>query len=247
MTRILSTAVSAALSAPRCFSLQSALGRAAEAARYGCRQLIRAGRTGTWQLSRFPPIRTSAPSSCARTRRASAACRASSSAAAASRRASSMSWWSRTRSPTRSVGMPDWRVPKKSPGPRSSRSRSAISKPSVVSVSAFSRARALVGQRILIQQDAVRLVRPAADAAAQLVQLRQTEPLRVLDQHDGSVRHVDADFDDRGRDEHVELAARERRPSRVLWRPASSVRAAARRGTRERRPAPGGRPFPSRP
>ena len=97
------------------------------------------------------------------------------------RRASTISAWSRSRSPTRSVGMPDWRVPKKSPGPRSCRSRSAISKPSVVSVSAFSRASALIGQRILIQQDAVRLVRAAADAAAQLVQLRQPEALGVLD------------------------------------------------------------------
>ena len=49
---------------------------------------------------------------------------------------------SRTRSMSRNVGIPAWRVPKKSPGPRSSRSRSAISNPSAVSVSAFNRSRA---------------------------------------------------------------------------------------------------------
>ena len=81
-----------------------------------------------------------------------------------------------------------------------------------MSVSAFSRSRPCVGQRILIQQDAVGLVRAAADAAAQLVQLRQAEPLGVLDDHDRRVRHVDADLDDRRRHEDVELAARRTRP-----------------------------------
>ena len=41
----------------------------------------------------------------------------------------------------------------------------------------------------------------AADAAAQLVQLRQAEPLGVLDHHQRRVRHVDADLDDRRRDQ----------------------------------------------
>ena len=49
----------------------------------------------------------------------------------------------------------------------------------------------------------------AADAAAQLVQLRQPEPLGVFDDHDRRVRHVDADLYDGGRDQDVELAARE--------------------------------------
>src|SRR3989442_11697564 len=48
------------------------------------------------------------------------------------------------------------------------------------------------------EQDAVRLPRAAADAAAQLVQLREPEALGVLDQHDGGVRDVDADLDDGG-------------------------------------------------
>src|SRR4029453_12154877 len=54
----------------------------------------------------------------------------------------------------------------------------------------------IVGPRRLIQQDAHRLRRTAADAAAQLVQLRQPESLRMLDDHDRRVRHVDADLDD---------------------------------------------------
>src|SRR3954464_1856182 len=54
---------------------------------------------------------------------------------------------------------------------------------------------ALFGQRGLIQQNAIGLVRPAADAAAQLVQLRKTEAFRMLDQHDRRIRYVDPDFD----------------------------------------------------
>ena len=47
----------------------------------------------------------------------------------------------------------------------------------------------------------------APDAPAQLVELRQAEALGVLDDDHGRVRHVDADLDDRGRDQDVELAA----------------------------------------
>ena len=46
----------------------------------------------------------------------------------------------------------------------------------------------------------------AADAAAQLVQLREPEALGVLDHHDGRLRHVDADFDHRGGDQQPRLA-----------------------------------------
>ena len=52
-------------------------------------------------------------------------------------------------------------------------------------------------------------MRAAANPPAQLVQLRQPEPLGVLDEHHGRVRHVHADLDDGGRDEDVTLAARE--------------------------------------
>ncbi len=98
-------------------------------------------RTGVLSLSPPPPARNAAPSWThqRRERLATAARRrarrpprggpppSARDRAAGRRRAAS--------------GMPDWRVPKKSPGPRSSRSRSAITKPSVVSVSAFSRSR----------------------------------------------------------------------------------------------------------
>jgi len=60
----------------------------------------------------------------------------------ASSRAQSSSSVSVVRSAKRSSGAPDWRAPRNSPGPRISRSRRAISKPSLVSAIAFSRARA---------------------------------------------------------------------------------------------------------
>ena len=41
------------------------------------------------------------------------------------------------------------------------------------------------------------------------MQLREPEPVGVLDDHHGRVRHVDADLDDGRRDEHVELAGAE--------------------------------------
>src|SRR5439155_1035233 len=56
------------------------------------------------------------------------------------------------------------------------------------------------------EQDAVRLPRPAAHPAAQLVQLREAEALGVLDEHHAGVRHVDADFDHGRGDEEVDLA-----------------------------------------
>ena len=85
--------------------------------------------------------------------------------------------------------------------------------------------------RILVEQDAVRLVAAAADAAAQLMELRQAEPLGVLDDHHGGIRHVDADFDDGRRHEKLDLARRERPHHAILARPVSCGRAAAPRGT----------------
>ena len=49
----------------------------------------------------------------------------------------------------------------------------------------------------------------AADAAAQLVQLRDAEAVGVEDDHDGGVGDVDADLDDRRGDEHVDAPGRE--------------------------------------
>ena len=58
-------------------------------------------------------------------------------------------------------------------------------------------------------EQAIRLLGPAPDASAQLVQLREAEAVGLLDDHDRRVRDVDADLDHRCRDEHVELTGRE--------------------------------------
>ena len=58
-------------------------------------------------------------------------------------------------------------------------------------------------------EDAVAFGCATADAAAKLVQLREAEALGMFDHHDGGVGNVDADFDDGGGDQHVDLAALE--------------------------------------
>ena len=54
-----------------------------------------------------------------------------------------------------------------------------------------------------------RPVLTSPDASAQLVQLRQAEPVRVDDDDHRRVRHVDAHLDDGRRDENVDLAGAE--------------------------------------
>ena len=49
----------------------------------------------------------------------------------------------------------------------------------------------------------------APHASSKLMELGESESLRVLDDHDGGVGDVDAHLDDGGRDEEVDLAARE--------------------------------------
>jgi len=49
------------------------------------------------------------------------------------------------------------------------------------------------------------------DTAAQLMELREPVTLGVLDQHHGRVGDIDADLDDRRRDEYVGFSAREAR------------------------------------
>ena len=66
-----------------------------------------------------------------------------------------------------------------------------------------------LAERRLVEQQAGGMAGPAADAAAQLVQLREPEALGVLDHHDGRLRHVDADLDHGGGDQ--QLASRRRR------------------------------------
>ena len=90
-----------------------------------------------------------------------------SSHATASRRASSISAWSRSRSPTRSVGRPDCRVPKNRPA-RAARDRARQSRTRRSSRRARRAAPARLAERRLIQQDARRRMRAAADAAAQV-------------------------------------------------------------------------------
>ena len=76
-------------------------------------------------------------------------------------------------------------------------------------------------------EQAVRLLGPSADASTQLVELREAEPVRLLDDHHGRVRHVHADLDHRGRDEDVELTGLEARHQVTpLGRPELPVDAA---------------------
>src|SRR5689334_12590526 len=49
-----------------------------------------------------------------------------------------------------------------------------------------------IGKRVAEKQDADARARTAADAAAQLVQLREAEALCALDHHERGVRHVHA-------------------------------------------------------
>ena len=177
-----------------------------------------------------PPIRTSAHLAPARAVRPSGGAaprappatpaapargRARASRAASSRAARSRSV-SRSRFATRNGGSPAWRVPRKSPGPRSCRSASAITKPSVERSSTRRRWNASWDT----QSGTTRMQCPgrlaAADAAAQLVELRQAEALRVLDDDHRRVRHVDADLDHGGRHQHVELAGLEAAHDGVL-------------------------------
>ena len=86
-----------------------------------------------------------------------------------------------------------------------------------------------LGQLLLRARDeqAVRLLGAAPDAAAQLVQLGEAEPVGFLDDHHRRVRDVDADLDHRRRDEHVELARVEPRHHLAPRVRASAARAAA--------------------
>ena len=107
---------------------------------------------------------------------------------------------------------PDCRVPRSWPSPRSSRSRSASSKPSRRLDERLEARLRGVGQLELRPRDqqAVGLLGAAADPASELVELREPEAVGLLDDHDRRVRDVDADLDHGRRDEHVELAVLER-------------------------------------
>jgi hypothetical protein len=74
-------------------------------------------------------------------------------------------------------------------------------------------------ERRAIDQQTVRCLCAAPDAPAQLMELGQTEPFGVLDYHDGSPRHVDADLDDRGGHEHPQVTIHEPAHRGVLVAP----------------------------
>src|SRR5205814_3534474 len=61
-------------------------------------------------------------------------------------------------------------------------------------------------QRVAEKQDAYAFARAAADAPAQLMQLREAEAFGTLDHHERGIGHVDADFDHRGADEKLDLS-----------------------------------------
>ena len=65
----------------------------------------------------------------------------------------------------------------------------------------------LGGEFIFGHEDAVRLVAAAPHAAAQLVQLREAEPLGVLNHHHRGVGHVNAYLNDGGGKQDLRLIA----------------------------------------
>ena len=80
-------------------------------------------------------------------------------------------------------------------------------------------------------------MRAAADPAAQLVQLRDAVAVGLLDHHHRRVRHVDADLDHAGRDQHVDLAGREARHHLALLARVHLAVHHRRRGSRANSPA----------
>ena len=74
----------------------------------------------------------------------------------------------------------------------------------------------LLGDVLAVDEDAVALGGAAADAPAKLVELGEAETLGVVDDHDAGVGHVDADLDDGGGDEDVDVAALEARHGDLL-------------------------------
>ena len=114
-----------------------------------------------------------------------------------------------TRSSRSDERPPDCLLPSTSPSRRSSRSMlrelEAVERGGH-GIDALARERLLLGAG---DEQAEPGHTAAADAAAQLVQLRDAEPVGVEDDHGRGVRHVDADLDDRRRDEHVDVAGGE--------------------------------------
>ena len=152
----------------------------------------------------------------------------------------------------RSAGRPLCRTPKKSPGPRSSRSFSARQNPSCVSSMAFSRSHVvlvcgIVRRSGVGEQQAVRLVCASAHPAPELVQLGQAKAVGAFDQHDRGIGHVDAHLDHRGGDQDVESRPRGSRSSPAPFPCPSSGRGAVPAADRGRWSAAAARTPPRRP
>ena len=86
-------------------------------------------------------------------------------------------------------------------------------------------------QVVFRRNQQIRVGRPigSADAAAQLIELRQAVPIGAVDDDRVGVRDVEAVFDDRRRQQHVELLRRRSRASRARARPRPSARGRRRR------------------
>ena len=80
-----------------------------------------------------------------------------------------------------------------------------------------------VYHKVVAQENAVGLIRPSADSSPQLVELRESKPFCILDNHDRRVRNVNADFNDSCCDQNIELLRFELAHQFVLflrWQPA---------------------------
>ena len=102
-------------------------------------------------------------------------------------------------------------APSRLPAPRISRSFSATCMPlpsSLLTAMVVEPVVRGLGERLLlvVQEVRVRALAAAADAAAQLVQLREAVLVGAVDDDRVRVGDVEAGLDDRRRDEHVELA-----------------------------------------
>ena len=142
------------------------------------------------------------------------------------------------RSSRRLERRPDCAAPSTSPSRRCSRSSRASSKPSRVAATAVQPLPCRRAGAALGDEQAQTGVRATADAAAQLVQLRDAEPVGVEHDHHGGVRYVDTDLDHRRGDEHVDVAAR-RTAHHVVLRvgrqpPVQHARAAGRQWSARR-------------
>ena len=66
---------------------------------------------------------------------------------------------------------------------------------------ALARLRLWIGNK-----DGIRLLAASADTASQLMKLAESEAVRIHDDHHRSIRDVDSDLNDRGRDQNISLS-----------------------------------------